>query len=56
MSDKTRVHTCDATVFMRDDRWGGWDLQCGLRPEHDGPHSHAMGACEPKAELIWWPE
>lgn len=44
---------CEATVFMADDRWGGFLQRCELG-DHDGDeHELTMGACTPPAVLRW---
>lgn len=55
MLSPMKAAVCDAFVLMRDDRFGSIELHCELEP-HDGPHSHAMTACEPRAELVWFSE
>lgn len=51
--NEMKVARCDAVVLMGDD---GLTLQCESGPDHKPPHSHAMTACEPAAELTWWTE
>lgn len=44
---------CEATVFVSDDRWGGWTNQCQLKKGHGGYHRHPLNACEPLAFMAW---
>jgi hypothetical protein len=56
MLEPMKVPRCDAFTLMRHDRWGGIEMHCELAPDHGGFHSHAMTACEPRAELTWFSE
>ena len=33
---------CEATVYVGDDRWGGWTNRCLLRKGHGGYHRHPL--------------
>lgn len=44
---------CQATILMRDDRWGGFVDRCDLNAGHEGEHRTARDACEPTAWLCW---
>jgi hypothetical protein len=44
---------CFATVFVKDDRWGGWVEQCDLPADHIGPHVIDRSACQPEAWMSW---
>lgn len=56
MLNPMRAAVCDATVYAYDRTLGGVWLPCQLAAEHGGFHSHAMTACEPRAELVWFSE
>lgn len=60
MTTPMRAAVCDAAVLMPipdllGDVHAGIELRCELAP-HEGAHSHAMTACEPRAELTWFSE
>lgn len=44
---------CKATVFVHDERWGGWVNRCLLKKGHRGYHRHPLDACEPVAFMAW---
>lgn len=45
--------TCTASVFVSDDRWGGFLNHCELEEGHDSPHQRTLRACDPLARMIW---
>lgn len=51
--NRDRNETCTATVLVHDDRWGGWTNRCELPAGHQGPHQHALTACDPVAFMVW---
>lgn len=45
---------CPAVTLQKDDRWGGFLLQCERPKDHPGDdHEHTMNGCEPVARLVW---
>lgn len=44
---------CPATVFVHDDRMGGWERSCSRPKGHRGEHSAPLNACEPVAVMRW---
>lgn len=44
---------CQATILIKDDRYGGFRDRCEGLDGHIGPHSAALTGCEPMAWLSW---
>jgi hypothetical protein len=44
---------CEATVFVMDDRMGGWTNRCRLKKGHGGYHRHPLDACDPPSFMAW---